>query len=216
MVDIKEMQSYLIEGKEPELVSAVGDALSEGIEPKYILDNVLIAGMRTVGDKFEAQEFYLPEMMLSAVAMKSALKIIEPILKRQNIQSYGKIVIGTVEGDTHDLGKNLVASMLQGAGFEIIDLGIDVSTSQFVQHVKENKPDVLALSCLLTTTMKMIPETLQALKSAGLRDEVKVIIGGAPVTEEFAVKSGADGYAEDAFLAVNKVEKFLGIVNGQR
>jgi 5-methyltetrahydrofolate--homocysteine methyltransferase len=183
----------------------------KGIEPGKILNEALVPAMEIVGREYEDGERYVPEMLISAEAMKAAMEVLRPKLVETGVQLRGKVVIGTVEGDLHDIGKNLVAMMLEGAGFEVIDLGVEVTADRFVQAVREHKPDVLGMSALLTTTMIHMPEVIEALKEAGLREKVKVIVGGAPVTQEFAEKIGADGYAPDAASAAEVVKKLLGV-----
>lgn len=180
----------------------IEEAFRQGIEPGKILNDAMIAGMAEVGKRFEAGEYFVPEMLISARAMKSGLAILKPKLVQNNIQSFGKIIIGTVKGDLHDIGKNLVSLMLEGAGFEIIDAGNDVSPEKFVELVKTTNADIIGLSALLTTTMTNMKSTISALEQAGIRSKVKVMIGGAPVTEGYAKQIGADGYAEDASKAV--------------
>ncbi|HEX16246.1 MAG TPA: cobalamin-binding protein, partial [Deltaproteobacteria bacterium] len=175
------------------------------------LNEALIPAMEIVGREYEEGERYVPEMLISAEAMKAAMGVLRPRLVETGVRLKGKVVIGTVEGDLHDIGKNLVAMMLEGAGFEVIDLGVEVTAERFVQAVREHKPDVLGMSALLTTTMIHMPEVIEALKEAGLREEVKVIVGGAPVTQEYAEKIGADGYAPDAASAVEVVKRLLGV-----
>ena len=172
------------------------------MEPEEIMNQGLILAMTEVGKKFEEGEFFVPEMLVSARAMESGLSVLKPLLVSQDVKSTGLAVVGTVQGDLHDIGKNLVAMMLRGAGFDVIDLGTDVSPAAFVEAVRENQPDLIAMSALLTTTMMSMKSTITALLEAGIRSQVKVIIGGAPVTADFAEQIGADGYAPDAHAAV--------------
>lgn len=176
-------------------------AIDAGLSAEDILKKGLVTAMAEVGQLFERNEFFVPEMLIAARAMQGGLEILKPHLASADVKSTGKVVIGTVAGDLHDIGKNLVGMMLEGAGFELIDMGTDVSPEQFVQAVKENSPHIVAMSALLTTTMPSMQKTLDALGEAGLRDAVKVIIGGAPVTEDFADSIGADGFAMDASRA---------------
>lgn len=199
----------IINGDQVSTKRYVQQAIEKGTDPASILNNGMIAAMAEVGHLFEVGEYYVPEMLISARAMQSGLMILKPYLKESNVSSAGRVVIGTVKGDLHDIGKNLVAMMLEGAGFEIIDLGSDVSPVRFVEAVKLEKPDVVALSALLTTTMLNMNSTLDALREAGLRDQVKVMIGGAPVTEEYANQIGADGFANDASRAVAMAKKLV-------
>ncbi|HEX58889.1 MAG TPA: hypothetical protein ENF26_01915 [Methanomicrobia archaeon] len=188
-------------------------ALSEGIAPYEIIERGLSEGMREVGRKYEAREYALPELMLAAEAFYAALKILEPELKkeRKERKALGKVVIGVVQFDVHDIGKTIVRTMLEASGFECIDLGRDVPTEEFVRVVREEKPDILGLSALMTTTMPEQQRVIEALKEAGLRDSVKVMVGGAPVSREWAERIGADGYGEDAIEAVAEAKKLLGI-----
>jgi corrinoid protein of di/trimethylamine methyltransferase len=190
---------------EPErTVELTRQALEGGSEPIAIIDRGLVPGMEMVGEKFQAGEYFLPQMVIAANAMQTAMELLEPELhaRRQVVETAGTMVIGTVEGDIHEIGKSLVATMMSANGFRVYDLGVDVSPRAFVDTIKETKADLLGLSALLTTTMVAQQETIQALKEAGIRDQVKVLVGGAPVTPEFAEAIGADGYAEDAVSAV--------------
>jgi 5-methyltetrahydrofolate--homocysteine methyltransferase len=187
----------------------VTKALVKNIPPEKILKDGLIAAMTEVGRLFENGEYFIPEMLISARAMKGGLAILRPQLAAANIQSIGKVVIGTVQGDLHDIGKNLVGMMLEGAGFEVIDLGVDVSVEKYVAAVKEHTPDLIGLSALLTTTMPRMKDILLALRAAGLRDKVKVMIGGAPVTEQYVADIGADIYAQDAASAAQRARQLM-------
>jgi 5-methyltetrahydrofolate--homocysteine methyltransferase len=183
-------------------------ALEQKIDSALILASGMIAAMTEVGDRFERGDYFVPEMLVAARAMQAGLAVLKPHLQQSDVQSEGKVVIGTVKGDMHDIGKNLVSMMLEGAGFEIIDLGTDTPAAEFVRSVQDNEADLVAMSALLTTTMPQMENTINALLQAGLRDRVKVIVGGAPVTESYAIEIGADGYAKDASRAV-KVAKSL-------
>jgi len=184
-------------------------ALAAGLMPAEILSNGLIAGMNQVGIKFKNNEYYVPEVLIAARAMKAGMKILRPKLAETGVQPEGRMVIGTVKGDLHDIGKNLVAMMMEGAGFEVIDLGVDVAPEKFLTAVRDHQAQVIGLSALLTTTMMNMKDTVAALHSGGLRDRVKVIIGGAPVTPSFAEEIGADGYSADAASAVDLVKKLI-------
>jgi len=208
---LEELKRAVLSGDDERAAELTKKALEEGIEPGKILNEALIPAMEIVGREYEEGERYVPEMLISAEAMKAAMEVLRPRLMETGVRLKGKVVIGTVEGDLHDIGKNLVAMMLEGAGFEVIDLGVEVTAERFIQAVREHKPDVLGMSALLTTTMIHMPEVIEALKEAGLREEVKVIVGGAPVTQEYAEKIGADGYAPDAASAVAVVKKLLGV-----
>jgi len=185
-------------------------ALDNGKTAAEVLNEGLIPAMDIVGKKYEAGEIYVPEMLMAAKAMKAALAILRPILAEAGVESKGTVVIGTVEGDLHDIGQNLVSIMLEGAGYDVVNLGIDNAKDVFVDAVESSGADVVAMSALLTTTMIQMPEVIGALIAVGLRDRVKIIIGGAPVTEEYANQIGADGYAKDAAAAVTLVRKLLG------
>ncbi len=179
----------------------VGKSLAEELLPERILKEGLISGMEEVGRRFECGEYYVPEMLVSARAMKTGLALLRPHLVAAKVQAVGRVVIGTVQGDLHDIGKNLVGMMLEGAGFEVIDLGVDVSPDKFVAAVKEHQPDLVACSALLTTTMTRMQDIIRSLQASGLRDRVKVMIGGAPVTDRYASEIGANGFAPDAASA---------------
>ncbi len=203
------LRQNVIDGNAPETQDLVKQALAEGLAPEKILNEGLIAAMAEVGRLFEAGEFFVPEMLISARAMKGGLELLRPRLAEANIQAIGKVVIGTVQGDLHDIGKNLVAMMMEGAGFEVIDLGTDVSPAKYVEAVKQHRPALVGCSALLTTTMPKMKDTIAALKEAGLRDSVKVMIGGAPVTEQYAAEIGADVYAPDASSAATRAKAAL-------
>jgi 5-methyltetrahydrofolate--homocysteine methyltransferase len=187
----------------------VKEALSTGGSPEGILNEGLVEGMNIVGEKFKNNECFIPEVLVSAKAMKLGLEILKPRLAETKVKPLGKVVIGTIQGDLHDIGKNIVSMLLQGAGFEVIDLGADVPIERFVESAKNEKADIVGMSALLITTMVNMKEVIQGLKEAGLKDDVKVIVGGAPVTRDFAVKIGADGYAPDAASGVDAVKTLL-------
>jgi 5-methyltetrahydrofolate--homocysteine methyltransferase len=208
---IDEIRQAVIEGKPPKVVvPKVEQALQEGIDANTILQNGLIDAMAEVGRMFEEGEYFVPEMLVAARAMAAGLALLRPQLVAQGVEPLGKIAIGTVKGDLHDIGKSLVAMMLEGAGFEIMDMGVDSPPEKFVAAI-QNGAQVVAMSALLTTTMPNMKNTIEAIKQAGLRDKVKVMIGGAPVTESYAKEIGADGYAPDASAAVRKAKQLLGI-----
>lgn len=206
---LDDLHKSVIEGDANGARALVERAMAEGLPPDQILNQGLIASMSKVGQLFEAGEFFVPEMLITARAMKSGLELLRPGLAAANVKAVGKIVIGTVQGDLHDIGKNLVAMMLEGAGFEVIDLGVDVSPEKFVGAVKEQRPSLIGLSALLTTTMPKMPATIEALNQAGVRDSVKVMIGGAPVTEKYAGEIGADIYAPDASSAATRARQAM-------
>ncbi len=199
-MDLKTIFDSVIEGQTEAVENGVKAALNAGVEAGKILNEALIAAMDEVGRRFEDGDFFVPEMLISAKAMQSGLNLLKPHLAAKDIKGAGKVAIGTVKGDLHDIGKNLVAMMLEGAGFEIIDLGVDVAPESFVGAVKEGA-NLIGMSALLTTTMTNMGVTIEALKAAGLRDKVKVMVGGAPVTEEYANSIGADAFAPDASSA---------------
>ena len=210
-MDLMEMAASLIEGDAPSVKELTEKALAEGIEPARIVNEGLIPGMSEVGRRFKAGEFYLPEVLIAARAMHAGLDIVKPLFSRYDFKPVGTVVLGTVKGDLHDIGKNLVGMMLEGAGFQVIDLGVDVSPDKFVETVKERRSHVVAMSALLTTTMPSMKATIEALKEAGLQGEVKVLVGGAPLTQRYADEIRADGYAPDAASAVDKARELLGI-----
>jgi 5-methyltetrahydrofolate--homocysteine methyltransferase len=207
---LDDLRQSVVDGDMDSTQDFMQKALLEQVPPEQILKSGLISAMDEVGRRFANNEFYIPEMLISARAMKSGLALLRPYLVAANVQAIGKVVIGTAQGDLHDIGKNLVGMMLQGAGFEVVDLGVDVSPDQFVTAVREHKPDIVACSALLTTTMSRMEAIIFSLKDAGLRDQVKVMIGGAPVTAEFAQQIGADGYAQDASSAATHARMLIG------
>lgn len=198
----------ILDGDMETVETNVKAALGEGGDPKTILDEGMVAAMAEVGRRFEEGEYFVPEMLISARAMKAGMQLLKPALKEGNIKARGRVAIGTVKGDLHDIGKNLVGIMLEGAGFEVCDLGNDVSPEKFVAAADE--VDLIALSALLTTTMANMKDIVEALEASGKRQKVKVIIGGAPVTEDFAKKIGADGYAVDASRAAALAKTLVG------
>ncbi|MFQ6003791.1 MAG: corrinoid protein [Candidatus Zixiibacteriota bacterium] len=210
-MDLKQIADVLIKGKAPEVKQLVQKAIDGGEDVEKVLNEGLVAGMSVVGEKFKKNEFYVPEVLIAARAMKAGMKILRPILAEKNIKGVGTVVLGTVRGDLHDIGKNLVAMMLEGAGFEIIDLGVDVSPEKFIETAKEKKADLVGLSALLTTTMPSMKDVIKAVGDSGLKDKVKVMIGGAPVTQSYADEIRADGYAPDAASAVDEAKQLLGL-----
>jgi 5-methyltetrahydrofolate--homocysteine methyltransferase len=204
----EEIYQNVIDGQAPAVQSGVQAALDEGVKADTILSQALIAAMDEVGKRFEAGDFFVPEMLIAARAMQAGLALLKPHLADADVKSAGKVAIGTVKGDLHDIGKNLVAMMLEGAGFEVSDLGVDVSPEAFVQAAK-NGVQVIGMSALLTTTMSNMQRTLEALSSAGVRENVKVIIGGAPVTEDYAKRIGADAFAPDASSATRVIRQLV-------
>lgn len=208
MSKLQEVATAVEFGKAKIVAGLVQEALDEGIEPAVILNEGMIGAMAIVGEKFKNNEIFVPEMLISARAMKKGVDVLKPLLVNSGVESAGKVIIGTVAGDLHDIGKNLVTMMIEGAGFEVIDLGVDVPPEKFVEAIKDN-PDVkvVALSSLLTTTMPAIKTTIDAIVDAGVRDNIKIMIGGAPVTQAYADEVGADGYSEDAASAAELAKK---------
>jgi 5-methyltetrahydrofolate--homocysteine methyltransferase len=190
--------------------SLTQSALDGKEAPLDILERGLIKGLESIGSMYERQEIFVPELILAGMAMKEALALLQPLLEAGQVASLGKVVIGTVEGDVHDVGKNIVSMMLTGAGFKVVDLGIDVTADRFVAAVEEEKPDILALSCLYTPTRLAMKDVIESLKEANIRDNVKVLVGGAPIDEKFAQMVGADGYGVDAPSGVHKARSWLG------
>lgn len=202
MVDLNLLYEAILNGKLEQAVDVTNQAIADGVEPQAIINGYMIKAMEEVGQRFQRGEAFVPNLLMAARAMKGSLDILKPLMKGDASNTLGKVVIGTVKGDLHDIGKNLVASMLEGCGFEVINLGVDVLSEKFIAAIKENNADILCLSALLTTTMNYMKDVIEALKADGLRDKVKVMVGGAPVTALFAEQVGADGYSEDASEAV--------------
>ena len=200
-VALKQIYQGVMDGDLDLVKTGVQDALEEKVTAEAILKQSMMAAMAEVGQLFEDGEYFVPELLVAARAMKGGLEILKPFLSEEAVEPIGKVVTGTVKGDLHDIGKNLVGIMMEGVGFEIIDMGTDVSPEKFVEAAKESGAQVVAMSALLTTTMANMPDTIKAFEEAGLRDTVKIMVGGAPVTEEYAKKIGADGYAPDASQA---------------
>jgi 5-methyltetrahydrofolate--homocysteine methyltransferase len=209
MVDLNNVSEALQRGDAEKVAELVKQSLEENLTPKKILENGLIKGMSIIGEKFKKNEIYVPEVLIAARAMHTGMSILQPSLAETGVKNIGTIAIGTVKGDLHDIGKNLVKMMLEGAGFEVIDLGTDVSPDKFVEVVKEHKPNIIGMSALLTTTMVNMAGVIKALEAAGLRDKVKIMIGGAPITQNYADQIGADGYSPDAASAVDKAKTFV-------
>jgi 5-methyltetrahydrofolate--homocysteine methyltransferase len=209
MADLSALAESIINGKAKDAKELVQKALDAKVPVSEILNNGLIKGMSVVGEKFKNNEFYVPEVLIAARAMHGAMDIVKPLLASSGIEPIGIVAIGTVKGDLHDIGKNLVVMMLEGTGFEIMDLGIDVPPEKFVEAAKQGA-QVIAMSALLTTTMTAMKTTIDALKEAGVKDKVKTMIGGAPVTQNYADEIGADGYARDAASGADKAKELLG------
>jgi 5-methyltetrahydrofolate--homocysteine methyltransferase len=206
---LEQISNAIIEGELDEIVDLTEDALDDDLSAQEILNEGLMAGMDYVGVEFKAGNMFVPEVLRSAKAMQNSMDILNPLLAESGAKRVGKVVLGTVKGDLHDIGKNLVGMMCEGAGFEVEDIGKDIAPEDFVQAVKEFNPDVVGISALLTTTMRSMEHTIKALEEAGLRDKVKVMIGGAPVTQDFADKIGADGYASNAAAAADLAKEFV-------
>jgi 5-methyltetrahydrofolate--homocysteine methyltransferase len=202
MADLEALHHAILTGDAANAKAVTEAALAEGAAPLALVQDVMMPAMDEVGKKFEANEYFVPELLLAARAMKAGLELIRPLLAAKGVEPAGKIVIGTVKGDLHDIGKNLVAAMLEGGGYEVIDLGVNVDPAKFVRAVKEKGAGIVALSALLTTTMPAMKTTIEAIKTAGLREQVKIMVGGAPVTEAYAHEIGADGYSQNAAGAV--------------
>ena len=210
MTMLAELRRSVIEGRTADVERLIQRGLAESVPAGTLLNEGLVAGMTEVGGLFDCGEFYVPEMLVSARAMRAGLALLRPMLVESSVRQAGRVAIGTVQGDLHDIGKNLVAMMLEGTGFVVTDLGADVPIGGFVEAARSG-PDIIAISALLTTTMTQIPHIIEALKAAGLRERAKVIVGGAPLTEAFAERVGADGYAPDASRAVRLARQLVGV-----
>ena len=202
MDDLQNLFNAIVEGDAKRAKALTESAIAVGIRPKTLLDDYMVPAMDEVGRRFETNEYFVPELLISARAMKWSLEVIKPLLAQSGAQPMGRVAIGTVKGDLHDIGKNLVAAMLEGGGFEIVDLGVDVGPEQILEAYQKQPIDIVALSALLTTTMPSMKMIIDKLAEAGLRDKVKVMVGGAPVTAEYAKEIGADGYSDNASAAV--------------
>ena len=212
MTDLNELYEAILNGKHNVALEVTKSALSENISPKVLIDDYLIKAMEEIGRRFEQHKVFVPELLMAGRAMKMSLSLIQPLRNGENTSwMLGTVVIGTVKGDLHDIGKNLVGSMFEGCGFKVVDLGVDVDATKFINAVKENNASIVGLSALLTTTMPYMKSIIEALETAGLRDKVKVMVGGAPVSEGFAREIGADGYSDSANSAVVKAKELLGV-----
>lgn len=212
MTDLNDLYEAILNGKHNVALEVTKSALRENISPKVLIDDYLIKAMEEIGRRFEQHKVFVPELLMAGRAMKMSLSLIQPLLKGENTSlMLGTVVIGTVKGDLHDIGKNLVGSMFEGCGFKVVDLGVDVDATKFINAVKENNASIVGLSALLTTTMPYMKSIIEALETAGLRDKVKVMVGGAPVSEGFAREIGADGYSDSANSAVVKAKELLGV-----
>ncbi len=209
MFDSKAIIDALVGCDEPKVLDLVQNGLDEGVAAKEILNQGLIAGMDVVGEKMENEDMFIPEVLMAAKVMSAAVGILKPLLAAEDMSAMGRVIIGTVKGDLHDIGKNLVAMMLESAGFEVYNLGVDISPDKFVSEVNEKNANMVCLSALLTTTMPMMKQTIDAVVESGLRDRVKIMVGGAPVTKNYANEIGADGYAPDAGSATKLAKTLL-------
>jgi len=209
MAVLNEIKEATIAGNMDNTVAGIEQALSEGMSPGDIIQNGLIEAMGVVGEKFKNNEIYVPEMLIAARAMKIGLEKLKPLMVDGDVETLATVVLGTVKGDLHDIGKNLVGIMMRGTGMQVLDIGVDISPEKFVEAVRENKPQFVGMSALLTTTMPAMKETLEALEEAGVRGNVKVLVGGAPVTQKFADEIGADGYAGNAAEIVDRIKSML-------
>jgi 5-methyltetrahydrofolate--homocysteine methyltransferase len=207
MPDLKKLYDSVVSGDAKTTQAITQEALAAGVDPLKLVNEHMVPAMDEVGRRFEANEYFVPELLISARAMKAALELIRPLLVARGDKPVGRVAIGTVKGDLHDIGKNLVASLLEGGGFEVIDLGVNVSPEKFIETVNAKQANIVAMSALLTTTMPSMKTTIDALKAAGVRNKVKVLIGGAPITQKYADEIGADGYSENAVGAVALAKK---------
>jgi 5-methyltetrahydrofolate--homocysteine methyltransferase len=206
----EQLYTAILEGQSDKTPGLAQKALDQGLAPKDILDNGMVVGMNEVGARFKAGDMFVPEVLMSAEAMQAGLKVLRPHLISSGAKLIGKIVIGTVKGDLHDIGKNLVGMLCEGAGFEVIDLGFNIEPEKFVEAIKQHQPQIVGLSALLTTTMRAMGHTIKALEEAGLRDKVKIMVGGAPVDAAFAKRIGADGYGSNAPAGADLAKKLVG------
>ncbi len=211
MADLNVLYESIVAGKLEPAVAITKEAIAEGIVPQEIINNYMIKGMEEIGQRFQDGKAFVPQLLMAARAMKGSLDLLKPLMVGQASTTLGKVVIGTVKGDLHDIGKNLVASMLEGCGFEVINLGVDVSSDKFVAAVQEHNADIVCMSALLTTTMNYMKEVVNAIEAAGLKGQVKVMIGGAPVSATFASQIGAEGYSSNANGAVHTAKELMGL-----
>mgnify|MGYP001176448749 CR=1 FL=1 len=207
---LEKMSTAILEGDADKMPKLVEKALGEGVSAKEILENGLLVGMQEVGVRFKAGDMFVPEVLMSAEAMQSAMVVLRPELIKSGHKQIGKVLLGTVKGDLHDIGKNLVGMMCEGAGFEVLDIGFNVEPEKFIEAIKTHQPQVVGMSAMLTTTMRAMGHTIKAIEEAGLRDTVKVMVGGAPVDAEFAKRIGADGYGSNGPAGSELAQKFVG------
>jgi len=208
---LRELYDRTLVGNAPEVLRLTNEGLTMGMSPETLLFDSLIPSLEEVGARFERGDFFVPEMLIAGKAMAGALDVLRPLLAETGAETVGTFVMGTVKGDVHDIGKNLVNIMLEGAGFQVIDLGVQVAPERFIEAIQEHRPDIVGFSAFLTTTMPMFKANINALEKAGLRDQVLVMVGGAPVTQEYADAVGADGYAADASAAVAKAKALIAV-----
>lgn len=206
---LEQLSEALIKGQAPVVKDLTQKAIDSGLKAEEILNDGLVAGMGVIGERFKRNEVYIPEVLIAARAMNAGMALVKPLLKQDGVKARGVVCCATVKGDLHDIGKNLVCMMLEGAGYEVVDLGVNCEAEKFVKAVQEHKADAIGMSALLTTTMTNMKATIDAFKEAGLRDRVKIMVGGAPLTQNFADEIGADGYAPDAASAVDLLKKLL-------
>ena len=209
MENLDQLYEAILKGNRPLAVETTKIAIDQKVDIKTIIDGSMSKAMDEIGRRFESGKAFVPELLMSARAMKGAMELLQPLLANSNVPRAGTIVIGTVKGDLHDIGKNLVASMLEGSGFEVINIGVDISSEKFVSSVVEHNANILCLSALLTTTMNYMKDVIQALEEAGIRNQVKIMIGGAPISSTFATEIGADGYSSNANAAVSLARRLL-------
>ena len=209
MAILEDIQNCVLDGELDEIKDLVQKAVDEGIDPAAIINDGLIGGMNIVAPLFKSGEMFVPEVMESADTMNEGMQVVKPLITDADMPTKGKVIIGTVNGDLHDIGKNLVVLMMESRGYTVVDMGVDVKEEQFVAGIKEHKPDIVGMSSLLTTTMMKIDDTIKMINESGLRDQVKIIIGGAPISQEFADDIGADGYSEDASTAVELCDRMM-------
>ncbi len=211
MADLQKLHDAVLNGDAKTAVAVTREAIAEGLDPMKLISGTMVPAMDEVGRRYEAEEYFVPELLLAARAMKGSLALLRPLLAERGAQPTGRVAIGTVKGDLHDIGKNLVASLLEGGGFEVYDLGADVPPEKFIAAIQEKGAQIVALSALLTVTMPSMKVTIDALKNAGVRGQVKVMVGGAPVTQQYADEIGADGYSENASAAVALARRLCGV-----
>lgn len=210
MAILEDLAAVVIKGEADVVKNLTEEALSQNISAEEVLNSGLVSGMNVISKQFKNNEIFIPEVLVAARAMKAGMQIIRPLLAEANVEPLGKVIIGTVGGDLHDIGKNIVSMLLEGAGFEVVDLGADVTKEKFLEFAEKENPDVLGMSALLTTTMVFMKDMVQSLEESGLKDKIKVIVGGAPITQSYADEIRADGYAPDAASAVDLVKSVMG------